>query len=234
VLNLLKPAMRILLIAGLSASVAACGGAISGNDYFEEEETGDAKPSANVFGSILGGLGGTTNQRRIEHKPRSPLVIPPSRDLPPTEEKIARGDPANWPNDPDLAEAKLREEWAKNSDGKTPFPGADATSKRSDPGYVAKHRVKGGGLRDYAKASSGNDATESRNFVMSPDKLRSLKVKTPEAVEVDENGVPIRRYLTEPPTAYRVPSADAPMEVPEYTDEELGLKRNPSREKLNR
>jgi hypothetical protein len=34
------------------------------------------------------------------------------------------------------------------------------------------------------------------------------------AVAVDENGNPVRRYLTDPPSEYRIPDPTAPVEIP--------------------
>ena len=51
---------------------------------------------------------------------------------------------------------------------------------------------------------------------MKPNELNQrVGVAETAAIPVDENGVPIRRYLIEPPTEYSTPSADAPVAAPE-------------------
>ena len=47
----------------------------------------------------------TRTTPEIDYRERSPLVVPPSRDLPPPQAKATPKNPA-WPNDPDVAKAR--------------------------------------------------------------------------------------------------------------------------------
>ena len=55
----------------------------------------------------MAGIGGTNMENRgIEYRERSPLVVPPKLDLPPPAAASAEVKAANWPKDPDEARRK--------------------------------------------------------------------------------------------------------------------------------
>jgi hypothetical protein len=61
-----------------------------------------------VWGGIVRGLGfRSADDPTIEYRERSPLVVPPSRDLPAPQANTVRRNPA-WPVDPDAKRAKDR------------------------------------------------------------------------------------------------------------------------------
>jgi hypothetical protein len=61
-----------------------------------------------IWNGFVHGLGlRSADDPVIEYRERSPLVVPPSRDLPPPQAKAAPKDPA-WPHDPDAARKKAR------------------------------------------------------------------------------------------------------------------------------
>jgi hypothetical protein len=57
-----------------------------------------------LFGSVLKGLG-LGGENNIEYRERPPLVVPPTRDLPPPQTTATTRDP-NWPVDPKAAGRK--------------------------------------------------------------------------------------------------------------------------------
>src|SRR5690348_11395994 len=68
-----------------------------------------------VWGGIVRGLGlRDPNAPEIDYRERSPLVVPPSRDLPPPQAKpIPKG--GAWPKDPDVARANKAREAKRKS-----------------------------------------------------------------------------------------------------------------------
>src|SRR5687768_14809780 len=60
-----------------------------------------------VWNGIARGIGLKGDEPQIDYRERSPLVVPPTRDLPPPQAKAAARSP-EWPVDPDAKRAKDR------------------------------------------------------------------------------------------------------------------------------
>jgi hypothetical protein len=76
----------------MSANVARAGDDDSDSDMTFEEK---------IIDGIMRGIGGTNMENRgIDYRERSPLVVPPKLDLPPPASTQAKNAP-NWPKDPD-------------------------------------------------------------------------------------------------------------------------------------
>jgi hypothetical protein len=82
-------------LLGLMLVVAAGGAAMAGDD--DDDDTMEMK----AIKSIMRGLGANVDGSSIDYRERSPLVIPPTRDLPPPQDASKINDPA-WPKDPDV------------------------------------------------------------------------------------------------------------------------------------
>ena len=98
------------LTRGLRLTLVALGIGLvvtSGVARAQEAEEDDDRPFEDkIIEKVMTGLAGTTmDNRGIDYRERSPLVVPPRIDLPPpvtsAEPKIA-----NWPKDPDAARRK--------------------------------------------------------------------------------------------------------------------------------
>ena len=66
----------------------------------------NALPDQRFFQGVLKGFGLRRDGDGIEYRERSPLVLPPSRDLPPPETEASARPPASWPKDPDVEYTK--------------------------------------------------------------------------------------------------------------------------------
>jgi hypothetical protein len=87
-----------VLITGAPGSAQAQDDAVEQNSIWNLEQR--------VWGGIVRGLGlRDPNTPVIDYRERSPLVVPPSADLPPPQAKGTPKNPA-WPNDPDVAKAR--------------------------------------------------------------------------------------------------------------------------------
>jgi hypothetical protein len=189
---------RVALGAALSALVMAANTAAragdDGNDSIidkVEHAIGLKSPNIMEYG--------------INYSERSPLVVPPTRDLPPPE-AAAPPPVADWPKDPDITsreQAKVEEKAHPHLDNviessrplrpdelnttygaRPPGSGSSSTSSQSDDEYTRTHPGKSIFSDLFKSKSQGEYATFT--------------------------GEPARTSLTEPPPGYQTPSPDQP------------------------
>lgn len=136
-----------------------------------------------LTGNLAGG--GKKKQAPIDYKARSELVLPPSAQLPAPEQKLALAQTAAWPNDPDQNRA------AQNTSGEIP--------EEFRKGRLARGSTSGSSTVspiDITEMNTAQRLEAQRKF-----REQRAKMGTGNATE--------RRYLTDPPSEYRVPSANA-------------------------
>src|SRR5260370_28464462 len=98
----LTRALRLAAIA-LGVGLVMTAGAARAQDDDEDDKTFEEK----VIEGIMAGIGGTNmDNRGIDYRERSPLVVPPRLDLPPPETAKTEIKDANWPKDPDEVRRK--------------------------------------------------------------------------------------------------------------------------------
>ena len=96
--NSLSRALRFAAIALGIGLVMASGPVRAADDEDEDDKTFEEK----IIEGIMRGIGGTNMENRgIEYRERSPLVVPPKLDLPPPAATAAEAKAPNWPKDPD-------------------------------------------------------------------------------------------------------------------------------------
>jgi hypothetical protein len=199
----------LLAVCASALLLAACQ---TGSDGFNDGTEADEAPDTAMIRSLMEGLGAVDarSEAKIEYTPRAPLAMPSKMDtLPPPE---APEVVANWPtqNEDDLK--RIQEVYRNDGRGSSDLDGDGRSNARQSRGI--QQLVSGGDGRNYAAERQNEDRLESGK--MKPNELNQrVGVAETSAIPVDENGVPIRRYLIEPPTAYSTPSADAPMVAPE-------------------
>jgi hypothetical protein len=163
--------------------------------------------------SIMEGLGlKRDGEATINYRERSPLVLPPSRDLPPPErsDAIIANNPA-WPKDPDVARRKAqaamekdrnisdereREQNPLRPDQMTPGGSPKKKQVRTDDGYQAPASGFGSQLLPSELGYKGN----LFGTMFGGKKDESAKF----------TGEPPRTSLTDPPPGYQTPSPDQP------------------------
>src|SRR6202048_2669761 len=92
----LTRALRLAVVA-LGVGLVMTAGAARAEDD-EDDKTFEEK----VIEGIMAGIGGTNMENRgIDYRERSPLVVPPKLDLPPPASASREVKDANWPKDPD-------------------------------------------------------------------------------------------------------------------------------------
>ena len=169
-----------------------------------------------IMRGIMEGLGLKRDGEAITYQERAPLVIPPSRALPPPEKTDAAlaNNPA-WPIDPDVKRAKeeAAQERSKslNADEQlrhdqralrpeelTPGP-KPRTTRRSNPSYQPPVNGSGNPL-------SPSELGTKDNFF--------AKMFGKDEPEIGKfTGEPPRTSLTAPPPGYQTPSPDQPYGV---------------------
>jgi hypothetical protein len=200
----MRKASKCLVLAAVILA-SASGSAFSQQE--EDEDTFEQK----IIKKILGGVGVDVGRPRIEYRDRSPLVIPPNRDLPPPESTGAVEHP-NWPKDPDQQPRKTSGSKATQGDS---IRQHDIDRATVSPRELEKGRVAGAGRVTEPKTDAIDNASEYGGRPLPPSKLGTKKLfgwslfgsKGEEAPFTQE---PERSSLTQPPPGYQTPSANYP------------------------
>ena len=194
----LTHALRLAAVVLGVGLVMAAGPVRAGDD--DDDKTFEEK----IIEGIMAGVGGTNMENRgIDYRERSPLVVPPRLDLPPPE--VAKGEvkAANWPKDPDEAKRKA----------------AIAERKKSKPDSVQAARLLTQDElnvgRTAAPGRTGKDPIQPGNSytnpILSPSQLGyqggfSGLFGGNKAETAPFKGEPTRESLTQPPSGYQTPS----------------------------
>jgi hypothetical protein len=191
------PLLRAALGAALAAAVICADSAVAragGDD--------DGQP---FYAGFLSALGLKSSGDNINYSERSPLVVPPTRDLPPPGAEVPPA-VADWPKDPDLtasAHARAKQKVEPNHvygdlDNMPLRP-----SQLNVPGTRAARPGAAGGnsSSDYPE----QDMHEKRS-IFSFDWFKKEQYAT-------FTGEPARTTLTDPPPGYMTPSPDQPYGV---------------------
>jgi hypothetical protein len=176
----------------------------------------DDEPSFDqkIMQGIMDGLGFKRDgEAGINYQERAPLVIPPSRDLPPPESigGAAASNPA-WPKDPDVERRKQQAAMERNRnvsderereqnplrpDQLTPGKRPKARRAQADNGYQPPASGFGSQLMPSELGSS-------------PGTVWSAMFGSKKEETAKFTGEPPRSVLTDPPTGYQTPSPDQP------------------------
>lgn len=189
---------RFLLLpvgALLATALAGCSGTTYGTGVSPEKQT-----LTDVMS--IASLGGD-DRPPIDYKPRGGIVVPPNKSLPPPAATASLEQDMNWPKDPDVARRKKRENdaVAMNSEGAPNLklaPGQTTFSRREEE-YSEARRAEGKKAWDALHKGKGGS--------------------------FDAQGNATRKYLTEPPVAYRAADPNAPMVEPEKTKKKFDVSK---------
>jgi hypothetical protein len=160
-------------------------------------------------------MGLQRDEKIINYQERAPLVIPPSKTLPPPErsDALIANNPA-WPKDPDVIRA--REEAARERDSFTSAEDAIARDMRAlRPDQMTPGRKPGQSVRGAKTQATASNWSET-NQKLTPSQLgytgglfgNMFGRKSDETAQF--TGEPPRTALTEPPPGYQTPSPDQP------------------------
>ena len=196
----LLSALRLSAVAIGIGLIMVSGAARAQENDEEDDKTFEEK----IIEGIMAGIGATNMENKgIDYRERSPLVVPPKLELPPPASTTEAKAP-NWPKDPDEARRKAAIEARKKEKKKD-------IVEDSRPLTPSEMNVG----RTAARPRANNDPVQpglSNNPVLSPSQLGftgSLSQvfgggsKTETA---DFKGEPTRDALTQPPPGYQTPS----------------------------
>jgi hypothetical protein len=174
-----------------------------------------------VWGTIVRGLGlKDPNTPEIDYRERSPLVVPPSRDLPPPQARPKPQDAA-WPKDPDVART-AKANAAKRRTAANSETAKEASGRPLTPGELDPAGAPRGQTADSGRSNAPASGAEGRP--VAPSELGYFGGLFSGRAwgfgfsgYQDETGTftsePPRTQLTEPPPGYQTPSGDQPYGV---------------------
>lgn len=215
------------ILAVALAMTAGAGGAFA-NDA-DEDEAIDTK----IFRRVMRELGFKRSEEGIEYRERAPLVVPPSRDLPPPQSEGPSARNPDWPKDPDVArrkeataaeKAKLRRSSDTSLEDSRPLRPDELNKGRAQASPAA------------AGAGAAGPTAEEASRPLSPSQLGGSKnifdtifsAVTPARPEISSfTGEPPRTSMTAPPPGYQTPSPSQPygIDVPRETSKPSTLEQ---------
>jgi hypothetical protein len=194
----LTRALQLAAIA-LGIGLVMAAGPVRAGDDDEDDKTFEEK----VIEGIMAGIGGTNMENRgIDYRERSPLVVPPKIDLPPPAGTTADVKAPNWPKDPDEQRRKAAVA-ARKKENKDPAlqariltPAELAVGKTAAPARTSDPVTPG---------------TNNNNPILSPSQLGyngsfSGLFGGNKSETAPFKGEPTRETLTMPPPGYQTPS----------------------------
>jgi len=218
--RLLKHAVRVGAL-GLGLLVVVAPMSVRAQDEGAEETSSIWNLEKRVWDGFIHGLGlRSGDEPVINYRERSPLVVPPTRDLPPPQAKSAAKNSA-WPHDPD---AVRRQQRSKKSQAAGSNDTSRVVDRQGSP--IAPDQLTAPGASATASTASGPPPTgaagEGKNML--PSELGYFGGLFSASAwgfgfhgYRDEVGTftaePSRDALTAPPVGYQTPSATQPYGV---------------------
>jgi hypothetical protein len=214
--TLLRRRFRRHLVASSFAALLVIAGGIS---QALAQDDDDELPDTKFFRSMLRGFGLKNGQEDagINYQERPPLVVPPTRDLPPPQTADAVRGNAAWPEDQD--EKRRREASAKRKKEAKPFVWEDL-SRQLSPSELREGTAS---AKDQALRKRSADTVEEADRQYRPSELgftgsvlggvREFFTGNSKDEIATFEAEPPRASLTDPPVGYRSPSPVQPYGV---------------------
>ena len=200
-------AVRALRMAGLALAIGlvAMSGVARAQDADDEDKSFEDK----IIDGVMAGIGATNmDNRGIDYRERSPLVVPPKLDLPPPATTAAdEKAPPNWPKDPDVARRKAAIARRK-TENKDPV----AASRILTPSEMAVGKTAAA-TPTPGEVTQPGAGDPGRNAILNPSQLgfdgRFSNLFGGTKTEMAPfTGEPTRDTLTQPPPGYQTPVAE--------------------------
>jgi hypothetical protein len=202
--------LRLSLMA--CSMLVVLGSAVSAQQADEEEEdTFEQK----VIKNILGGMGVDVGRAGIDYRERSPLVIPPSLDLPPPQAAGAAASNPAWPREAERQKKVISKRVNARATGDDPGSTSALTPEELNRGRVAR---TGQGPNPLESNAISDDAA---GRPMTPGQLKSGSIFSWDNLmgsnrdKATFTGEPSRSSLTMPPPGYQTPSTNQPYQAGE-------------------
>jgi len=196
--------LAVTLSLALSAGLA----------YAAENEEEDVPLDTKLFRQFMKDIGAQRDGPGIEYRERAPLVVPPSRNLPPPQDNTGTvaANPA-WPKDPDTSRRKQVAAAAERARLKA---SADPAADEARP--LSTTEIERGRVAASKGGPSSPEADDAQR-PMSPDQLGNKRTffdnvfnmftpGKPESAQFTSE--PPRASMTAPPPGYQTPSPAQP------------------------
>jgi hypothetical protein len=212
-----KRPRRAAVAAAITLAMAMAWGAGSARAQNADDE--DVPLDSKLFRQFMKDLGlRRDGEQGIDYRERAPLVVPPSRDLPPprSEGEVTAKTPA-WPNDPDVKRHKQEAaaEKARLKGGVS----VEEQMRTLRPDELDKPGRAAGDKKGTDAKGAGPTAEDTQRPMM-PSELGTKTKKlfgsiwssfTPAQPEsAPFTGEPPREAMTAPPVGYQTPSPNYP------------------------
>jgi len=199
---------RLLMACACGALLVVPGAALAQQAQDDDEDTFEQK----IIKNILGGMGVDVGRPGIDYRERSPLVIPPTRDLPPPQAAgTATSNPA-WPKE---ADRKVVTRKTKNTRATPDEPGSESVLTPDELRRGVNPRAPR--VTDPSQTTGSIEDYNLTKGQMSPSELNSKSLFNWNALmgtHLNEQAKfekePERNALTQPPAGYQTPSSAYP------------------------
>jgi outer membrane biosynthesis protein TonB len=187
-----------LAVTAMGIGLVMMAGAARAQDDEDDDKTFEEK----IIEGIMAGIGGTNMENKgIDYRERSPLVVPPKLNLPPPQAEKAEINQPNWPKDPDAQRRKAAIAARQKS---KPTPAEAARPMTPD-------ELNAGRTAASARTAPDQPGNSSSNPMLSPSQLGYTgglmgMFGGNKAESAPFPGEPTRETLTQPPTGYQTPS----------------------------
>jgi hypothetical protein len=206
-----------LAVLSLSLGLAMSAGPARAGD---DDRTFTEKVSDGFYGMIRGT---NMDNRGIDYRERSPLVVPPTLDLPPPASASADAQIANWPKDPDERQRKAVIAAKKKAAPpvarvQVTAAGAPQAINIAPPVTPEQTPIPGTTRPAYANEQNGTARTDpvydkpgdlftgGAADLADSIGIGNLFGGSTKNVQVDPGTEPARQALTQPPVGYQTPS----------------------------
>ncbi|HUI96500.1 MAG TPA: hypothetical protein VLX44_12160 [Xanthobacteraceae bacterium] len=213
-----RQSLKRRALASAVAAVLIVAGGIG--HAFAQDADDDELPDTKFFKGILRGFGLQNGQENsgINYQERAPLVVPPTRDLPPPQADNPARTSAMWPLDQD--EQRRKEAAArKKKESSVPWDWTDL-SRQLSPNEMKKGATT---AKDSALSKRSAETPEAYQQQSTPAQLgytgglfgdmKSFFTGNNQPETATFEAEPPRTSLTDPPAGYRSPSPAEPYGV---------------------
>jgi hypothetical protein len=200
--------LRRLLVAYVCGALLALPAAAYAQQAQDDDDTFEQK----IIKNILGGMGVDVGRPGIDYRERSPLVIPPTRDLPPPQAAgTATSNPA-WPREADrkvVTRSKANARAVPDEPGSESLMTPDELNRGRNPRAqrVTDPSQNIGSVEDYNLTKGTMSPAQLNNKgIFNWNALMGTHLKEETKFESE----PTRGALTQPPAGYQTPSSAYP------------------------
>ncbi len=207
-----KP-LRALAATAATLAVTLSLALSAGLAYAAEDDEEDLPLDTKLFRQFMKDIGAQRDGPGIEYRERAPLVVPPSRNLPPPQDSgTVAANPA-WPKDPDSSRRKQVAAAAERARLKASADPAADEARPLSPTEIERGRVAA------SKSGPASPEADDAQRPMSPDQLGNKRTffdnvfnmftpGKPESAQFTNE--PPRTTMTAPPPGYQTPSPEQP------------------------